>query len=199
MRVSIALVVVISSLHLIAFVLAVGAERRRSTGRVVPDEYDDRTFCVYDSDASTVYGLSAFAVLLVSQAVMTGAAKCLCSRSGRPGIGSCAVCAFVVSWLCFLLAEVCLIAGSARNAYHTKYIGYFEKKDLTSCTGLRKGVFAAAAAFVLVSLAASITFCWAYAKGDNGGWLRHQNEREGGVDMAEYGPDNKAEGRSSSL
>lgn len=89
--------------------------------------------------------------------------------------------------LCFLVVEVCLVAGSVRNAYHTKYFGYFEKKDLTSCIALRKGVFAVAAAFVLISLVSSLSFYWSYAKSNPAGWVKHQNE--GGVGMAEYGQD----------
>ena len=27
---------------------------------MVPDEYDERSYCLYDTDASTVYGVSAF-------------------------------------------------------------------------------------------------------------------------------------------
>ncbi|KAH0450310.1 hypothetical protein IEQ34_021002 [Dendrobium chrysotoxum] len=99
---SVTILVVTASLHLIAFVLAIGAERRRSTGKVVSDEYDDRTFCVYDSDASTVYGMSAFAALLVSQVVMSYATNCLCFGSGLAGgrvwSRACTVASFVVSW-----------------------------------------------------------------------------------------------------
>uniref|UniRef100_K3YKD4 Fiber protein Fb34 n=1 Tax=Setaria italica TaxID=4555 RepID=K3YKD4_SETIT len=84
-------------LNLFAFLLAVGAERRRSTGKVVPDEYDDRSYCLYDSDASTVYGVSAFFVLLLQQAIVTAATRCLCFG---PALSSrcCAVAAFVLSW-----------------------------------------------------------------------------------------------------
>lgn len=91
------------------------------------------------------------------------------------------------SRLSFVVAEACLLAGSARNAYHTKYLGYYLKRDLSSCAALRKGVFAAAAAFVLVSMVASLLFYWSYSKADTGGWVRHQNE--GGIGMAEYDPD----------
>lgn len=197
MGLSLAVVAVTASLNLIAFVLAIGAERRRSTGIVVPDEYDERTFCVYNSDASTVYGLTAFTALLVSQMAMSCATKCMCFggriAGGRAGRPACAVSSFVVSWLCFLAAEVCLIAGSARNAYHTKYIGYYEKKDLTSCIALRKGVFAAAAAFVLILIISSFSFYWSYSNAERVGWVKHQNE---GVAMAEQGED-KSEFRSS--
>jgi hypothetical protein len=39
-----------------------------------------------------------------------------------------------------------------RNAKHTKYLGYYMKHDLVSCAALRKGVFAAAAAMMLINL-----------------------------------------------
>ncbi|KAJ0545434.1 hypothetical protein HanIR_Chr08g0349821 [Helianthus annuus] len=41
MAVSISVLVAVVSLHLMAFVLAIGAERRRSTAKVRPDQYDD--------------------------------------------------------------------------------------------------------------------------------------------------------------
>lgn len=47
----------------------------------------------------------------------------------------------------FLIAEACLLAGSVRNAYHTKYRGIWDAEPL-SCQTVRKGVFAAGAAFV---------------------------------------------------
>ncbi|KAK1320817.1 hypothetical protein QJS10_CPA03g00602 [Acorus calamus] len=190
MAISVPVVAVASSLHLIAFVLSVAAERRRSTGRVVPDEYDERTYCQYDSDVSTAYGLSAFAALLVSQAVVTGVTRCLCFGRGLSrGVGGgdggsrgCVVCSFALSWIMFLVAEACLLAGSARNAYHTKYWGHFEARDLTSCTTLRKGVFAAAAAFTLLSMGASLWYYWSHSKTNTGGWQKHRNEGLGMTD-----------------
>ncbi|KAG5047050.1 hypothetical protein JHK86_016456 [Glycine max] len=44
--------------------------------------------------------------------------------------------------------EVCLLAGSVRNAYHTKYRTMFTEIPL-SCQTVRKGIFAAGATFVL--------------------------------------------------
>nr|DAD31869.1 TPA_asm: hypothetical protein HUJ06_010720 [Nelumbo nucifera] len=101
MAVSVSVLAVVTSLHLVAFVLAVGAERRRSTGKVQPDEYDERTFCVYDSDVSTVYGLTAFGLLLISQFLVNCITKCLCFgrglMSGRSST-ACAIFFFVFSW-----------------------------------------------------------------------------------------------------
>lgn len=72
-------------------------------------------------------------------------------------------------------AEACLLAGSARNAYHTKYRGIFHGEEL-SCATLRKGVFAAGAALSLLSMVGSILYYWAHSKADTGGWEKHQNE-----------------------
>ncbi|KAH0668662.1 hypothetical protein KY289_023155 [Solanum tuberosum] len=99
MAVSIPVLVIVIALHLIAFVLAVGAERRRSTAKVVPDKYDERTYCVYGTDASTAYGLAAFGLLLISQTLVNGITKCLCFGRGMMGGSSttCAIFFFVFS------------------------------------------------------------------------------------------------------
>ncbi|XP_049404693.1 uncharacterized protein LOC125868133 [Solanum stenotomum] len=182
MAVSIPVLVIVIALHLIAFVLAVGAERRRSTAKVVPDKYDERTYCVYGTDASTAYGLAAFGLLLISQTLVNGITKCLCFGRGMMGGSSttCAIFFFVFSWVSFLGAEACLLAGSAKNAYHTKYRAAFQVESL-SCATLRKGVFAAGAALTLLSMIGSIFYYWKHSKADTGGWQKHQNE---GLGMA---------------
>ncbi|KAI4972871.1 hypothetical protein ZWY2020_003796 [Hordeum vulgare] len=53
-------------LNVFPFLRAVGAEQGRNTGKVVPDEYNERSYCLYDTDASTVYGVCAFFVLLLA-------------------------------------------------------------------------------------------------------------------------------------
>ncbi|WMV28268.1 hypothetical protein MTR67_021653 [Solanum verrucosum] len=267
MAVSIPVLVIVIALHLIAFVLAVGAERRRSTieflvlfanesslsqgsirdhlsisqgrvkAKVEPDKYDERTYCVYGTDASTAYGLAAFGLLLISQTLVNGITKCLCFGRGMMGGSSttCAIFFFVFSWfdrtypsgwpsglglglpcwrsqvrnplpakarglpsgsssshraclvrvtspmwVSFLGAEACLLAGSAKNAYHTKYRAAFQVESL-SCATLRKGVFAAGAALTLLSMIGSIFYYWKHSKADTGGWQKHQNE---GLGMA---------------
>lgn len=79
----------------------------------------------------------------------------------------------------FLGAEACLLAGSARNAYHTKSQGIYKGKEL-SCAVLPVGVFAAGAALTLMSLIATILYYLAHSKADTGGWEKHQND---GVSM----------------
>ncbi|XP_075522291.1 uncharacterized protein LOC142555349 [Primulina tabacum] len=177
MGVSVLIFLLAISLHLIAFVFAVGAERRRSWARVAPDEYDEKTYCVYGIDASTLYGLTAFGVLLISQSLINGVTKCLCFGRGMMGgrSATCAVFFFVFSWITFLAAEACLLAASVRNSYRTKYRSTFHDEDL-SCTALRKGVFAAGASLILLSMVASSLYYRAYSKADIGGWGRHQNE-----------------------
>ncbi|CAH1429054.1 protein DESIGUAL 2 [Lactuca sativa] len=180
MAVSISVLVVIVSLHLMAFVLAIGAERRRSTAKVVPDQYDEYDYCVYASDASTAYGLSAFGLLLISQTVVSGVTKCLCFGKGlvRGRSKTIAIFFFIFSWISFLGAEACLLAGSAKNAYHTKYRGIYHVTDL-SCETLRKGVFAGGAALTFLSMVASIVYYAVHCKADTGGWEKHQNEELG--------------------
>lgn len=68
-----------------------------SQGKVVPDEYDERSYCLYDTDASTVYGVCAFFVLLLAQLLVTGVTRCLCFGPALSSRG-CAVAAFAVSW-----------------------------------------------------------------------------------------------------
>ncbi|KAL1221911.1 hypothetical protein V5N11_032408 [Cardamine amara subsp. amara] len=151
MAVSVPILAVVTALHLLAFVFAFGAERRRSTAVAVPDKYDEKTFCLYGTEAATVYGMSAFGLLLVSQTVVNGVTKCLCFGKGLvsgTSYTAWAIVFFVVSWVSFLGAEACLLAGSARNAYHTKSEGIYKGKEL-SCAVL---------------------------PADTGGWEKHQND-----------------------
>ena len=50
----------------------------------------------------------------------------------------------------FFIAEVCLSAGSVQNSYHTKYRVYLGN-TAPSCRSVRKGVFGAGAAFIILS------------------------------------------------
>ncbi|CDP05885.1 unnamed protein product [Coffea canephora] len=144
------LMVTIFIFDLIAFGLAVAAEQRRSTAKVTSDNEKDYNYCVYDSDIATGFGVGAFFFLMASQVIIMLASKCFCcGKALKPG-GSraCAVLLFIILWLFFLIAEACLLAGSVRNAYHTKYRTIFGGEDPPSCETVRKGVFAAGAAFV---------------------------------------------------
>uniref|UniRef100_A0A1D1YGC8 Fiber protein Fb34 n=1 Tax=Anthurium amnicola TaxID=1678845 RepID=A0A1D1YGC8_9ARAE len=187
MAVSILVVAAVSFLHFLAFVFAIGAEMRRNTGKVMKDEYDERTYCGYGSGASTTYGLAAAVLLIVSHAVLNAVTRCLCCGRGLAGgPRRRAICSFLLAWLTFLAAEACLVAGSARNAYHTKYLGYYLRHDLTSCAALRKGVFGAAAALILLSLVASLVYYWVHSLADTAGWQKHRNE--GDLGMTDFNP-----------
>ncbi|XP_040990074.1 uncharacterized protein LOC121237413 [Juglans microcarpa x Juglans regia] len=133
---------------IIAFGLAIGAEQRRSTATVSLDSEANYRYCVYDSDISTGFGVGALLFLMASQVLIMVASRCFCC--GKPlspgGSRAWAIVLFIVCWLFFLIAEICLLAGSVRNAYHTKYA--IAAADPPSCSTLRKGVFGAGAAFV---------------------------------------------------
>jgi len=65
--------------------------------------------------------------------------------------------------LTFFIAEVCLLAGSVRNAYHTKYRTFYEDNP-PSCETVRKGVFAAGAAFTFFTTIISEFYYVCYSK-----------------------------------
>ncbi|KAK4387053.1 hypothetical protein Sango_2575900 [Sesamum angolense] len=73
----------------------------------------------------------------------------------------------IATGITFFIAEVCLLAGSVRNAYHTKYrTKFFENPP--SCETVRKGVFAAGAAFVLFTGIISEFYYVSYSKARGG-------------------------------
>lgn len=55
-----------------------------------------------------------------------------------------------------------------------------------------KGVFAAAAAMMIINLLASLVYYWSYSKAATGGFMKHQNEV--GVGMTDYGLDKGVSG-----
>ncbi|GLT75105.1 hypothetical protein SLA2020_468550 [Shorea laevis] len=156
------LLVAVFVIDLIAFALAVAAEQRRSTATV------DATgsYCVYDKDIATSLGVGSLLFLLVSQLLIMVASRCLCcGRAMRPsGSRAWAIVLFITSWVFFFIAEVCLLAGSVRNAYHTKY--YLGKK--MSCQVLRRGVFGAGAAFIVLTGIVSELYYVSYSKANDG-------------------------------
>ncbi|XAR56564.1 hypothetical protein NMG60_11037102 [Bertholletia excelsa] len=159
------LLIVVFVFDLIAFGLAVAAEQRRSTAKQVPDSEQERSYCVYDSDIATGFGVGAFLFLMASQVLIMVASQCFCCGKPLRPVGSraWAVLLFIVCWLFFLVAEICLLAGSVRNAYHTKYRGIIGGNDY-SCETLRKGVFAAGAAFIFLNCIISELYYVCYSK-----------------------------------
>ncbi|KAK9714724.1 hypothetical protein RND81_06G114900 [Saponaria officinalis] len=158
---SIIILVIVFIFDLIAFALAVAAEQRRSTAEVIYD--GTSSYCQYDKDVATILGVVAFVFLLVSQLVIMLASRCLCCGRGlRPG-GSrtWAITLFITCWVFFFIAEVCLLVGSVKNAYHTKW-GVFNNPP--SCQTLRKGVFGAGAAFIVLTGIISELFYVKYSK-----------------------------------
>uniref|UniRef100_A0A0D9WQ97 Fiber protein Fb34 n=1 Tax=Leersia perrieri TaxID=77586 RepID=A0A0D9WQ97_9ORYZ len=138
-RSSILVHLLVIALCLTAFGFAIAAERRRSTGSIVTDNFNS-TFCVYDSDIATGYGVGAFLFLLSSQSLL-----------------------MVVTKVTFIIAESCLIGGATKNAYHTKYRHMVYAGSWT-CESLRKGVFIAGAVFVVFTMILNVYFYMYYTK-----------------------------------
>ncbi|XP_010533900.1 PREDICTED: uncharacterized protein LOC104809568 [Tarenaya hassleriana] len=163
---------------LIAFALAVAAEQRRTTWRVVKEGESD--YCEYDKDIATGLGVGAFLILLASQLIIMGVSRCLCcGRALTPsGSRSWAIVLFITAWVFFFIAEVCLLAGSVRNAYHTKYRVYLGRHS-PSCKTLRKGVFGAGAAFIVLTGIISELYYVGYSRARD-----FQSPRDPGIRMS---------------
>ncbi|KAK4754435.1 hypothetical protein SAY87_002539 [Trapa incisa] len=138
-------------LDLVAFALAVAAEQRRNTAKIVTGS-DNKRYCQYDSDIATGLGVGALLFLLVSHLLIMAVSRCLCCGKGlRPSASRAwAIALFITTWVFFLIAEICLLAGSVRNAYHTKYRTMLSESP-PSCETLRKGIFGAGAAFTVLT------------------------------------------------
>ncbi|CAN1854231.1 hypothetical protein LINPERHAP1_LOCUS41265 [Linum perenne] len=160
-------IVVVFVLDLIAFSLAVAAEQRRNTKQgSLQADVNNEGFCMYDSDIATGLGIGSLVSLLVSQLVIMGVTRCLCcGRAMRPsGARSWAIVLFITTWVFFFIAEVCLLAGSIRNAKHTAYL----PENSFSCKAMRKGVFAAGAAFVVFTGIASEFYYINHSRANDG-------------------------------
>ncbi|KAA3478900.1 DnaJ subfamily C member 22 [Gossypium australe] len=122
------------------------------------------SYCVYDKDIATGLGVGSFLFLLLGQILIMVASRCLCCGKAMKPSGSraWAVVLFITCWVFFLIAEVCLLAGSVRNAYHTKYKNLLDNPP--SCATLRKGVFGAGAAFVFLTAVVSELYYVSYSK-----------------------------------
>ncbi|KAE8713649.1 Transducin/WD40 repeat-like superfamily protein [Hibiscus syriacus] len=181
------LLIAVFVLDLIAFSLAVAAEQRRSTAKIVQDSEINYNYCVYDSDIATGYGVGAFLFLMASQALIMVATQCFCCGKALNPTGSraWAVILFIVCGLFFLIAEICLLAGSVRNAYHTKYRTIFS--DLPpSCETVRKGVFGAGAAFVFLTAIVNKFYYICYSNARENSFQPYGSGREASVGMGTY-------------
>ncbi|GLJ17051.1 hypothetical protein SUGI_0294990 [Cryptomeria japonica] len=93
----------------------------------VPDRDSEYTYCVYDSEMATGFGVGASLFLFL----IMGITRWLCcGKSLRQG-GSHAlsIVLFIATWLTFLIAEAFFVGGVARNAYHNKYKGFYNSTD----------------------------------------------------------------------
>ncbi|CAK9152495.1 unnamed protein product [Ilex paraguariensis] len=174
--------VVVFVFDLVAFALAVAAEQRRATAKIM--KTTDSNYCLYDSDIATGLAVGSLLFLIASQLLIMVASRCLCcGRALKPGRSRAwAIVLFISCWASFFIAEVCLLAGSVRNAYHTKYRTRFSD-DPPSCEILRKGVFGAGAAFIVFTGIISELYYVSYSKADDG-YL--PNSRETGIRMGTY-------------
>ncbi|XP_010476336.1 PREDICTED: uncharacterized protein LOC104755622 [Camelina sativa] len=154
--------ILVVALSLVAFGFSIAAERRRSIGKSIQDPITNVTFCVYDSDVATGYGVGAFLFLLSSESLLMGVTKCMCfGRPLAPGSDRAwSIIYFISSWMTFLVAEACVIAGATKNAYHTKYLS----AQTFSCQSLRKGIFIAGAVFIVATMVLNVYYYMYFTK-----------------------------------
>lgn len=176
--------VIVFLFDLIAFGLAVAAEQRRSTAKIVQDALSS-SYCQYDSDIATGLGVGSLLFLFSSQLLIMAASKCLCcGKALKPGGSRAwAIVLFITCWVTFFVAGVCLLAGSVRNAYHTKYRSHLSTNP-PSCEMLRKGVFGAGAAFIVFTGLFSELYYVSYSKANDG---LPPYRKDTGVRMGTYG------------
>ncbi|CAN1244574.1 hypothetical protein LINPERPRIM_LOCUS6160, partial [Linum perenne] len=124
-------------------------------------DLNNATYCVYNSDVATGYGVGAFLFLLSSESLLMGVT------------------------LTFLVAEACLIAGATKNAYHTKYRGMILAQNF-SCETLRKGVFIAGAVFVVATMILNVYYYMYFSKATSGHASNKANRSSSTVGMAGY-------------
>ncbi|KAK9131725.1 hypothetical protein Scep_011253 [Stephania cephalantha] len=175
------LLVIVLILDLVAFALAVTAEQRRNKG--VVNKSTTQNYCVYESDIATGLGVGALVILLASQALIMVASRCFCCGKpltpGRSRVW--AIILFITCWFTFIVAEACLLAGSVRNAYHTKYRTAISDNP-PSCETLRKGIFGAGAAFIFFTGITTELYYISYSNARNS----FPPSRETGVGMNTY-------------
>lgn len=179
--------ILVIALSLTAFGFAIAAERRRSTGEIVHDPTNANiTYCVYDSDVSTGYGVGAFLFLFTGQSLLMTITRCMCfGLPLNPGENRAwSIIYFASSWLSFLVASSCLIAGATKNAYHTKYRHVIYASGWT-CESLRKGVFIAGAVFILFTMVLNVYYYIYFAKATSQS-ARKASRANSAVGMAGY-------------
>ncbi|XP_050226063.1 uncharacterized protein LOC126675462 [Mercurialis annua] len=179
---------VVIVLSLVAFGFAIAAERRRSVGHIEPLPTNPNvTYCVYNSDVATGYGVGGFLFLLSGESLLMGVTRCMCfGRALAPGGDRAwSIIYFIASWLTFLVAEACLIAGATKNAYHTKYRGAIYAQNF-SCESLRKGVFIAGAVFVVATMILNVYYYMYFSKATAAKTTQKANRTSSNVGMAGY-------------
>ncbi|KAL7213114.1 hypothetical protein ACSBR2_015760 [Camellia fascicularis] len=171
--------VVVFVFDLIAFALAVAAEQRRAKFTIKTDG-TGRSYCQYSSDIATGLGVGSLLFLLASQLLIMVVSRCMCcGRALRPGTSRVwAIVLFITCWVTFIIAEICLLAGSARNAYHTKTLS----ANPPSCKTVRKGLFGTGAAFIVFTGIVSELYYVYYSKANDS----FQPTRDTGIGMGAY-------------
>ncbi|CAM6086413.1 unnamed protein product [Calypogeia fissa] len=195
-------------LEIIAFGLGLGALAQHNKGYWVDEllktnSTTDVSSTVRSGHCGNMHsvaalGAGAVLLLILGHAVVTLVTGCFCCGSGetRGRARACAIFAFIMAWICFLLAGACLIAGvsvrETRLASIGKIAGKIIQKDGNfyfsyHCQAIRENILAAGVAFTALTLILDLTYYLAHSKARHN-WTWEQSFKNGdpAVNMAAY-------------
>ncbi|KAI5064696.1 hypothetical protein GOP47_0019391 [Adiantum capillus-veneris] len=187
MGASILITFAIVVLDLVALGLGIVAEQRRAPGTYESPSNATEQWCHYSSDISTGLAAGAAAFLLISQVVLAAATRCLCfGTSLKPGAARAFASVFCVSsWISFVAAEACFIAGAVQNAKHIRYISSTFAHEI-SCEAIRKDTFVAGVVLTVVTCILGVSYYLCYSKAQEAFGKVRFDRVEDGVSMSSY-------------
>ncbi|KAL2610467.1 hypothetical protein R1flu_029040 [Riccia fluitans] len=178
-------------LDMVAFGLALGAETQRSQATKITDI--NNVYCQYTQDKASGLAIGALVFLLVGQMVVMGLTGCLCcsSTTYKPGKARIlAIIFFSLSWITFIISELCLLVGARLNTIRTRSIVNFsddgDPSDELQCRQVKKSLFAAGAAFTFLTLLFSELYYLAVTKASDGSWQQSYNSGAPTISMSTY-------------
>ncbi|CAM6128489.1 unnamed protein product [Calypogeia fissa] len=191
-------------LEIIAFGLGLGALAQHNKGYWVDEllktnNTTDVSSAVRSGHCGNMHsvgalGAGAVLVLILGHTVVTLVTGCFCCGSGetRGRARACAIFAFIMAWICFLLAEACLIAGVSVQETRLASIGKIIRKDRNfyfsyHCQAIRESILAAGVAFTALTLILDVIYYLAHSKArHNSTWEESFKNGDPAINMAAY-------------
>ncbi|XP_070021030.1 uncharacterized protein [Nicotiana sylvestris] len=166
------LLVVVFAFDLIAFGLAVAAEKKRGTLTITTGGRDRAINCLYLSDTGTGFRVVSLLFLSASQLIITVASRCLCcGRALQKGKSR--------KWAIVLFIMLGSLGG---EHYYTWSKRTYLTQRSPSCKVLRKEIFGSGVAFIVLTGIFSALFYFSYVSKAGEGSIP-RNILDGGIRM----------------